>query len=113
MDQPSLFEESNETRAEMSIHLSWNNGPFDSSHVHLRCQVGTREVFSYWTSTNDQEMDFSEVMHVAAREAQRLVLGHRVTNSHIRRGRVVYSALSDRSFDLDEKLDASGSSHSE
>jgi hypothetical protein len=38
-------------------------------------------------------MDFSEVFHVAAREANRLVMGHRVTNSHIRRGRVVYSAL--------------------
>lgn len=107
MDQPSMFEETNDNRARMSIELAWNNGPFDDSLVSLRCTVGTKEVFTFFTKTANQEMDFSEVLHVAMREANRLVLGHRVTNSHIRRNRVIYSALSVRSWDLDEKLDAS------
>lgn len=109
MDEPGLFDEANSTRAEMSIRLAWNNGPFDEAMLHIACRVGGQQVFEYHQSTGHVEMDFAEVFHVAAREANRLVLGHRVTNSHIRRGRVIWSALNVRSWDLDEQLDASES----
>jgi hypothetical protein len=93
MDQAGLFDTSNPTRAEMHVRLAWNNGPFDSAYVFMTCRVGETEVFSHHWSVNHEEMDFAEVFHHVAREAQRLVIGHRVTNSHIQRGRVVYGPL--------------------
>jgi hypothetical protein len=92
MTQPGLFDDANPTRATMTIDLSWNNGPFDESHVHILCMLGDRPVFQFRIATPVEEMDFSEALHVACREASRLVLGHRMTNSHIRRGRVVWGA---------------------
>jgi hypothetical protein len=93
MSQQGLFDDVNPTRATMDISMAWNNGPFDSAWVFISCHVGGREVFVHKWGVNHEEMDFSEVFHHVAREAQRLVLGHRVTNSHIRRGRVVYGSL--------------------
>jgi hypothetical protein len=93
MTQPGLFDDANPTRATMVLYLAWNNGPFDSAEVVIDCFLGGQVVFQHRQSVTHEEMDFSEVFHVAAREANRLVMGHRVTNSHIRRGRVVYSAL--------------------
>jgi hypothetical protein len=82
----------------MTVNLAWNNGPFDSAHVIISCWLGGRVVFEHHQEVTHQEMDFQEVLHVAVREAHRLVLGHRVTNSHIRRGRVVYGALGEDDF---------------
>lgn len=101
-----MFEKTNPTRATMTIQLAWNNGPFDDAIMRIVCCVGDRIVFECSQKTSHQEMDFAEVLHVACREASRLVMGHRVTNSHIKKGRVVYSALNVRSWDLHDECDA-------
>jgi hypothetical protein len=92
MEQSSLFADANPTRAEMRLSCSWNNGPFDDAGLHIQIKVGDREVCTYWLRASSQEYDFAEMFHMACREVQRMVIAHRITNSHIRRGRVVYGA---------------------
>jgi hypothetical protein len=93
MTQDGLFDASDKDLARASIELRWNNGPFTDGGFSISITVGDRPVASVWHTGNFDEQDFAEVCHGMLRELNRLVIGHRVTNSHIRRGRVVFRSL--------------------
>jgi hypothetical protein len=92
MIQPGLYDDANTSRAEMRMYLSWNNGPFDDSLIHITCHLGSKFVFAVRCGTPTKETDFMEAFHIACREAMSQVIGHKVTNSHINAGRVVFGA---------------------
>jgi hypothetical protein len=88
-----MFNEHDETLATATLELRWNNGPFSDGGFSIAISVGGRPVASVWHTGPTVEQDFSEVCHGMLRELNRLVIGHRVTNSHIRRGRVIFRSL--------------------
>jgi hypothetical protein len=102
MIQQGLYDDANSTKAEMSIYLSWNNGPFEDAIITIECHVGKRLVFAIHSGASSKEMDWHEAFHIVMREATSHVIGHRVTNSHINNGRIVWGApYQDQLYDTD------------
>jgi hypothetical protein len=89
METPSLFADSDPELARCQIELRWNNGPFTDGGWSFIVYLGPDHVVSLHSQTNQEQLDFAEVFHSLAVELNRVVIGHRLTNGHIRRGKAV------------------------